>query len=364
MNDRCVSLLGRRDQPTDALEEYCHFLGVALAAHGISLRLERVLWHEFGWKKALAKLEAPAEEQKNHWVLIQYTALAWSRRGIPLRLASLVRFLQKHGARCGVVFHDAQPYGGNRLVDRVRRQVQTRLMQRLASLADLAVLTVPREKVKWLRADARNIVFIPVGANLPSPETAWAQEKGPPGRLPTVSVFSLSDGRVGEDEVQAIVRAMIFVAKEIGRVRLLVFGRHAKDAEKLLRESLRATDVELDLRGILSTENAVRALGESDVMLFARGPISSRRGSAIAGIACGLPVVAEEGLETAAPITEAGVVLVKHGEPFGPALLRVLSDSAYRESLSDLSREAQRNHFSWEAIAKQYIAALRGREET
>ena len=47
----------------------------------------------------------------------------------------------------------------------------------------------------------------------------------------------------------------------------------------------------------LTAEEIVRKLGASDVMLFARGPISTRRGSALAGIAC-------EGWETAPPITE------------------------------------------------------------
>jgi glycosyltransferase involved in cell wall biosynthesis len=98
-------------------------------------------------------------------------------------------------------------------------------------------------------------------------------------------------------------------------------------------------------------------------MLFARGPISSRRGSAIAGIACGLPVIAEAGWELASPITEAGVVLVPETlvpEGFGPALVRVLSDPAYRESLEERSRNAQSRYFSWSAIGRQYAQALRG----
>ena len=363
MKERCVALLGRRDEPTDALEEYCQYLGAALEAQGISLELERVPWREIGWKKALTNLERRAGEWKNHWVLIQYTALAWSRRGVPLRLSGLIRVLQKRGARCGVVFHDAQPYGGGRLVDRVRRQAQIRAMREAARLANLAVLTVPREKVKWLPTSAQTVVFIPDGANLPSPEAAWKREKGGQGRLPTVSVFSLSEGRVGAEEVKAIVEGVSYVAKRMGRVRLVVFGRNAESAEKPLRESLRGVEVELSLRGILPAKEAVRALGESDVMLFARGPISSRRGSAIAGIACGLPVVAEEGLETGAPVTEAGVVLTKPGEPFGPALLRVLSDANFRESLAERSRMAQQNCFSWTAIAQRYAEALRGHKE-
>jgi len=96
---------------------------------------------------------------------------------------------------------------------------------------------------------------------------------------------------------------------------------------------------------IASLGNGFEFLGT--VLLFAGGPISTRRGSALAGIACGLPVIAALGCETAAPITEAGVVLLPEDSDseFGPALVRVLSDSAYRESLRERSRRAQQRYF-------------------
>ena len=360
MKELCVALLGRRDEPTDAVEEYCHYLGEALEAHGISFEFARIPWCEIGWRKALAGMDRRAGDWKNAWILIQYTALAWSRRGFPLRLLGLIRFLRKRGLRCGVVFHDAQPYYGSRLVDRVRRQLQIYTMREAVRLADLAVLTIPREKAQWLPASAPNVIFIPVGANLPSPETVWAKEKNGGERPPTVAVFSLSQDRVGAEEVKAIVEGVSYVAKRIGPVRLEIFGRNAKSAEKHLRESLQGMDVELSLTGMLAAEEVVRVLGKSDVLLFARGAISTRRGSAIAGIACGLPVVAAEGWETSAPITEAGVVLTRPGEQFGPTLMRVLCDPPYRAWLAERSRKAQQSYFSWQAIAQRYATALRG----
>ena len=364
MKQRCVALLGRRDEPTDAVEEYCQYLGSALEPQGVSFELERFPWCELGWRKAFAEMDRKAGLWKNDWILIQYTALAWSRRGFSMPVLSLVQFFQKCGVRCGVVFHDAQPYEGGRIVDQVRRQLQIYTMREAVRLADLAVLTVPREKARWLPLRARNVVFIPVGANLPSPETAWAARSDSPDRPPTVAVFSLSSDRVGAEEVKTIVEAVCHVSKRIGPVRLVVFGRNAESAEKLLRESLHGMDVELSISGILAAEEVVRVLGKSDVLLFARGPISTRRGSAIAGVACGLPVVAARGRETAAPITEAGVVLIEPGEEFGPALARVLGDPIYRATLAERSRKAQQNYFSWQAIAQQYVSALQGQAAT
>jgi len=60
--------------------------------------------------------------------------------------------------------------------------------------------------------------------------------------------------------------------------------------------------------------------------------ISSRRSSAIAGIACGLPVIAYHGSETVVPVTDAGVLLVSPDQPddLHFTLVRVLSDDVYR----------------------------------
>src|SRR5271157_1952851 len=106
MNERCAAVLGWRDEPTDAVEEYCRYLGSALAEHGIELEIIRVQWHERGWSTALRELQEKAQASRNAWFLVQYTALAWSRRGIPLRVVSVIRTLKKNGARCAVVFHD------------------------------------------------------------------------------------------------------------------------------------------------------------------------------------------------------------------------------------------------------------------
>jgi len=41
---RIIALLGRPDAPTDAVEEYCRYLGEALIAQDFDLFIERVAW--------------------------------------------------------------------------------------------------------------------------------------------------------------------------------------------------------------------------------------------------------------------------------------------------------------------------------
>jgi hypothetical protein len=361
MNERrIVALLGRRDEPTDAVEEYCRYLGGALRAHGMEMELTRVPWAERGWSAALRELRQKAGAWRSRWVLVQYTALAWSARGFPLRFLRIVKVLREGGSRVAVVYHDVEPYAGGRVVDKVRRRTQLHTMRHALLASDLAVFTVPPEKISWNVRGHKNVVFIPVGANLPaSGENASKRSDAGDGAL-TVAVFGITGGAAGVEETSRIVEAVRLAAKQVAKLRLVVLGRNSESAETSLRQALRDVAVEIQILGVLSAEEVARVLSAADVLFFVRGAISSRRGSAIAGIACGLPVIGYAGPETAPPVTDAGVVLIapeKKGQ-LGDALVRVLTDQEYRASLAERSRLAYRQHFSWEAIAVRYARVL------
>jgi glycosyltransferase involved in cell wall biosynthesis len=358
----CMAILGRREVPTDGVQDYCCYLRDALANEGVNLTLTRVRWAEIGRKASLRELLEVLKGKQNTCFLLQYTALSWSRRGFALPAVGILKLLKKNGARCAVVFHDPDGYAGNRAVDRFRRGIQRYAMKRLVRLSDLAIFTLPRHKISWLPADTQNFVFIPVGANLPAPERAWEEKRSSTGSEPKVAVFSLSDQPLLTNEVSQIAKALIYAANQVGPLEVVVLGRNSESGGAELRLAFAGSGVEVRIVGVVPAEEVVHVLGASDVMLFARGPISSRRGSAIAGVACGLPVIAEEGSELAPPITEAGVVLVPEElvpEGFGVALARVLSDPTYRASLAQRSRDAQSRYFSWSVIARQYAQALR-----
>jgi glycosyltransferase involved in cell wall biosynthesis len=359
--ERVIALLGRPDAPTDAVEEYCRYLGEALMPEGFELIIERVSWHERRWTHAARELRRRAKEWRGAWVLVQYTALAWSARGFPLRFPRVLKTLKAAGARVGVVFHDIEPYSGTRVIDGVRRSVQLRVMLQALRLSDAAVFTVPMERISWIKRESGKGSFIPVGANLPASSKANSRQGISTGGKLSVAVFGITGGESGRWEIENIVEAIRFAASRVSNLRLIVFGRNAQSAEEELRERLRDTAVELHVLGVLPAEDVVRSLSISDVLLFVRGPISTRRGSAIAGIACGLPVIAFEGPETAAPITEAGLALFspqRKGD-LGDVLLRVLQDEHFRASLEQRSCLAQREYFSWNAIAARYAEFLR-----
>jgi glycosyltransferase involved in cell wall biosynthesis len=355
---RMVALLGRPDAPTDALEDYCRYLAGGLREHGIKLAIERVPWAAEGWAAALRGLRDRAKAWKDQWVVLQYTALGWSGRGFPQRFLRVVRILREAGARVGVTFHDVEPYGGARLIDRLRRRSQLSTMRKALRIADAGISTVALNAVSWLQNAPKNAHFIPIGANLPMGCTG-PQNANEIARC--VVVYGITGGDAGKRECHEISAAMSFAAGKLGNLRLHVFGRNALEAEPMLREGLRNADVELRVEGILPAEQVVRALCEGAAMLFVREPISTRRGSALAGIACGLPVVAYRGPQTAAPLDEAGVALVSKDNPaeLGETLARVLSDAAYRERLAEQSRSAYAKYFAWSAVAQRYAEILK-----
>jgi glycosyltransferase involved in cell wall biosynthesis len=356
-----IALLGRADAPTDAVQEYCEHLRDGLLGQGISLGIERVAWAERGWRRALRSLRRHSKGWRGMWVLVQYTALAWSARGFPRQLMRVLRILKGAGLRIAVVYHDAEPFPGRRWIDRLRRRAQLRLMRAALNFCDVAVCTVPVEKLSWMRAQNGKAVFIPVGANL-APNSAGHPRKEMPsnGQL-SVAVFGITGGKATAREIGEIAEAVRYAAARIKALRLMVFGRNAKETEGQLRKSLEGVPVELQVLGLLSSENVAKSLRACDVQLFVRGPISSRRGSALAGIACGVPVIAFAGPETAAPITEAGIAFYspdKKGE-LGEVLLHVLQDEHYRVSLAQRCWVAQQRYFSWTAIAERYAEFLR-----
>ena len=54
-NQRWVALLGRKDEPTDALEDYCKLLAQSLGKRGCSLEMFRIPWAEQGWRREIGR---------------------------------------------------------------------------------------------------------------------------------------------------------------------------------------------------------------------------------------------------------------------------------------------------------------------
>ena len=357
-----ILLLGRRDNPTDGVLDYCKYLREAGLARGLSFELAQVHWAEKGWHKALVELREIASAWPNCWVLLQYTTLAWSRRGFPLRTPRVLDVLRQCGARPGVVFHDFGPFPGTGVVGTAREYCHVRVLRQLYARSEKAIFTVLLNKISWLPNHSEKMAFIPVGANCP--EVTSADREGST-RAKSVAVYGVSEGHRLLAEVADIGTALRQASQSAGPIRLLLFGRGSQEAETALRSELAGTEIEIESLGLLSSEQVRQTLARADALLSIRGMVSTRRGNAIAGIACGLPVVCYSGPETAWPITDAGILTVPLGDrqALAAALENLLSDEPFRRRLAERSREAYEKYFSWPAIIERFSAELQLRNE-
>ncbi len=352
-------LLGRRDQPTDGVEDYSEWLGDALERRGHSVRLLRVPWYQDGWRCALRWLRGQLAAARDSWVLMQFTHLTWSRRAFPVGALGVAWAVQRCRASLGVVIHDPWGFPGSRLRDRSRHRVQRWVMARLIREADRAFTTINPAVLAWVNeADRSRLQLLPVGSNIP-PLLAVQEGRGVPERL-TVVVFGVTGGR-RQKEVSEIAGAMTRVAHELGDAHLVVLGRGSSEAELLLRRALSGTSVRLTVTGVMPPEEVSRWLGRANALLFVRGGVSSRRTTVVAAIAHGVPVIGYESIETAWPITEAGIALVPSGDVEGlsRAILHLARDPAWAATLRERSQAAYVRYFAWDRVAEAVESAMR-----
>ena len=361
-SERWIILLGRRDTPTDGVEDYCTFLGQALEGRGIQAEILRVQWAEQGWIRAFRRLWQNSAEWRGRWVILQYTALGWSRRGFPIPALIVLWLLRQRAASCAIVFHDASVLVSPRLRDRVRNTIQNWIMRQLFEQSQRAVFTVPPETLDWLSSDRTRAAFIPIGAAIPDyrGNRAFSAEQTPK----KVAVFSVTGGEAQSQEVHDIALAARRVKQRIGAIRLEVFGRGCEEARESLERALNGSGIELRVRGVVPAEEITRTLATAHALLCVRGLITSRRGTAIAGIACGLPVVGYGHSGSNPLIDAAGVWLApwRNSEILSDGLAQVLTDEKLWHDMHEKSLRAHARHFSWDAVADRYVKLLATQE--
>jgi glycosyltransferase involved in cell wall biosynthesis len=355
-----IALLGRRDTPTDGVEDYCVFLGRALEARGIDLKPVRVPWHERGWVGALRWLASESVAWRGKWVIVQYTALAWSRRGFPLFALAVLAILRRKGARLAVVYHEPTRQAGSRWIGRLRGLSQDFVIRRLYTGVENAIFADPLATIDWLHRDVGKAVFISIGANIPEPQPSADNSVTHAGGPQTVAVFCLSELPHREREVGDIAFAMRCAAADGKQLKLVLLGRGTAEACREIEEAFQGAPVQISNLGLQDAEEVTRILARSDAMLCVRGFLYPRRGSALAGIACGLPLVGYAGAAEGTQLMEAGLALVPYGDrpALGAALARVLDDRDWSHELRRKSLRAQQKYFSWNTIAAKFVEAL------
>jgi glycosyltransferase involved in cell wall biosynthesis len=357
-----VALLGRRDTPVDGVEDYCTFLGEALGRRGVQLTKVRVNWIDEGWFGALRQLRRDSLEWRDRWVLLQYTALGWSRRGFPVWALIMQRTLRRRGVRTAAVFHEIyrQSERSPRLIDKIRGGFQDWVIRKLYEGCHTAIFVDPIATIRWLPKSDTKSIFVPIGANIPEPAERSEPAREERSATKTVAIFCLTEPPKQQTEIADIAYAVRCAASQISRMRVIFLGRGTAEAKEEIERAFSGTEAEVRNLGLVSAAEISEILTRADAMLCVRGRITPRRGSVMAGVACGVPIAGYGGVAEGTPLAEAGIEFVPYRdrEALGGALTRILEDSHLHASLRERSLRAQRKYFSWDAIAGSLATSL------
>ena len=141
---RLILLLGKRDTPADGVQDYCEYLAQALQRRGIKTEIARVEWSSEGWIHALRKLRGQTAKWQSAWVVLQYTALSWSRHGFPLGALAVLRSLRRRKVRCAAVFHESRRQGGGKWAGQLRGALQDWVIRQIYKEVDIAIFADQR----------------------------------------------------------------------------------------------------------------------------------------------------------------------------------------------------------------------------
>jgi hypothetical protein len=158
--------LAARTNPPMLSRNIARIWGLVYADAGLRWRLRECRGYRRAGRRRCVKFDNERSRGEARG-LVQYTTLAWSTHGFPQRFLHIVQALGDAGSGVCVVYHDVEPYGGLRIVDRLRRRAQLSTMRGALRIADAGVFTVPLNVVSWLGRSPDIAHFIPIGANLP-----------------------------------------------------------------------------------------------------------------------------------------------------------------------------------------------------
>jgi glycosyltransferase involved in cell wall biosynthesis len=360
--EKWIALLGRKDVPADGIVDYCACLGKNLAKLGIELKPVRVEWATNGWLRALADLWRCSKDWRGKWVIGQYAAMGWSNRGFPVGGLACAAILRVRGVRGAMVFHEPWGTAGPRLIDRGRCAFQNWTVRNLYRFTEKSVFTVPLSSVWWLPRNDAKSAYIPLGSNIPENLTNRSELQNQNGASKNVVVFCLGDSPHGEREVADVAAATRVAASAGTRIRVVFVGRGTTEARTAIERAFAGASVEVSIRGLCEATEVARIFSESSAMIAVRGSLYPRRGSALAGLACGLPIVGYDGEAAGTLIEAAGVALVPFGDnqALGSALREILTNEALWREMHEKNLRIQQQYLSWNVIAAKFATFFRG----
>lgn len=325
----------------DAINEYSRRLTDALVANGIGARYEPA-----GLSAVLNARRMP------DWVLLQYNPFRYGRAGFAPGLLRDAMRLKRAGVPLAVMVHEAWVNMNDPRTTLIGswQRVQLRGLLRLAD----AVMTSTETLAHEIGHDA---VHLPVASNIaPVPVTHQAaRDSLSTGEAFVVALFGRAHESRALDHAEAAITALA-AARGPHALAILNLGADAPPVRV-------PPGVELRSPGRQSPEQLSVGLSASDVVLlpFTDG-VSTRRGTLMAALAHGRPVLGLTGHNTDTILARArdALWLTPAGSPvaFARATVALTAEPARLGTMGAAARRLYETHFDWPVLTRKVEAAI------
>jgi glycosyltransferase involved in cell wall biosynthesis len=339
-----VYLNSSESSEIDAIDAYSRRLVTALKGLG-----RPTTYQDAGLSAVLASVS-----NSPRWMLLQYNPFSYGTWGFAPALVRDAIMVKRRWPRSRLVIsvHEAWvPIGDWRsaLMGGYQR-AQLRSLLRLAN-----GVVVAREKLQQeLRCSCTHI---PVGSNVvPVPVTVddARHRLDLAGRL-VITLFGRRHPSRALSHAEAAIAAL---ASEHGPDRLCILNL-GSDCPILAAPA----GIEVRSPGLLTDEDLSLHLRASDVLLlpFTDG-LSTRRGTLMAGLAHGVPVVGLSGSNTDRVLIEnsGAMMMMPNGalDDFACAVVRLTRDPSRMRDIGVAGRELYERTFDWPVIAREVLAVV------
>lgn len=293
-------------------------------------------------------------------ILVQWVPYLYSRTGTNLVFPLTIAALAAKGLRIQVVVHEPWVAFGpwssfvtgpiHRLALGILVTASKKVSVSIEKWRDLL-----RSRFPWKKSA---IDCVPVGSNIPVTQSgarmSTRRSAGIKDDAVAMGIFSLHGSGKAFSFVEAAHRDL---AERGDRFRMVVIGATAEEAALALPETAR--DVRCQVTGYLSAEEISKWLQAVDVLLapFVDG-VSGRRGTVLAGLAHGLPVVTTRGRLTDRLFDSSPLVLSDaNPAAFSQEVLSLVQDPRRRAEMATEARAFFDAHFSWQRVGEAILPA-------
>jgi glycosyltransferase involved in cell wall biosynthesis len=382
---RVLLVTGEYPPDEGGVADYTRCLAEALAERGVAVDVAtagpatevdvtgpRIVVHravaDWGWGAlpALARLARACHADIVH---VQYQAAAYGMRpaihAVPWWLS------RRAGVRTAVTYHDLRvPYLFPKAGPLRRAAVRA-----LARWSDLALVTNAADHADlaaW--GGARRLALVPIGSNVPDAppadydRQAWRLGAGIGPATDLIAYFGFLNASKGALTLVEALGALLAGGHD---ARLVMIGGLVGASDPTNRAYLDRFRADLALRGLAERvvwtghvpRSAVSAwlhAADAVALPYADGA-SCRRGSLLAALEHGAPIVTTAPEGTPAPLVDGvSARLVPADDPpaFAAALAEVLDDDDLRGRLAAGARSLAQA-FAWPAIAARHVAGYR-----